>query len=55
MKRSKYKAITVAEFRKMINEFLEEPEQALSVLYFKIKVKRQHSTGQRESLKVEEA
>ena len=55
MKQSKYKVLTVAQFREMLDEFLAEPEEALSVIYFKIRVKRQHSTGQSESLRIEDA
>jgi len=53
MKHSKYKALTVAQFREMLDEFFAEPEEALSVTYFKIRVKRQYSTGQRESLRLD--
>ena len=54
MKRSKYKPLTIAEFREMLDKFLVEPERALSVLYFKIKVRRHHSDGQTESLRIED-
>jgi len=54
MKRAKYKELTIFEFDKMLDEFLNEPEEALSVTYFKIRVKRKHSTGQRESLRIED-
>jgi len=54
MKRSKYKELTIFEFRAEVDRFLSDPEEALSVLYFKIRVKRKHSTGQAESLRNED-
>ena len=54
MKRAKYKELTIFEFNKMLDEFLNEPESALCVMYFKLRVRRQHSIGQKESLRIED-